>query len=66
MRNRQGCLAGLLELFFLDRLFVWLERRFGLGRNCSCSGCGCSLIMLCAFLAIALYIFSNTNWVRAF
>ena len=29
MRNRQGCLAGLLELFFLDRAFGWLERRFG-------------------------------------
>ena len=40
MRNRQGCLAGLLELFFLDRAFGWLERRFGFGRGCSCGGCG--------------------------
>ena len=43
MRNRQGCLAGLLELFFLDRAFGWLERRFGFGRGCSCSGCGLRL-----------------------
>ena len=38
MKNRQGCLASLLELFLLDKLFNWLERRFGLGRGCSCSG----------------------------
>jgi hypothetical protein len=29
MKNRQGCLASLLELFLLDKLFIWLERRFG-------------------------------------
>ncbi len=62
MRNRQGCLAGLLELFLLDRVFEWLEHRFGFGRGCSCSGCGCGFIILIAFLFIALSIFINTNW----
>jgi hypothetical protein len=66
MRNRQGCLAGLLELFLLDRLFVWLERRFGFGRGCSCTGCGCGLILLIVFVAAALSIFTNTNWLRPF
>ncbi len=66
MRNRQGCLAGLLELFLLDRLFVWLERRFGFGRGCSCTGCGCGLILLIVFVAAALSIFTNTNWLRLF
>ncbi|MCL4528775.1 MAG: hypothetical protein M1282_05125 [Chloroflexi bacterium] len=66
MRNRQGCLAGLLELFLLDRLFEWLERRFGFGRGCSCTGCGCGLILLIVFVAVALSIFTNTNWLRPF
>lgn len=66
MRNRQGCLAGLLELFLLDRLFEWLEHRFGWGRGCSCSGCGCSLILLIIFVVVALSIFTNTNWLRPF
>ena len=66
MRNRQGCLAGLLELFFLDRAFGWLERRFGFGRGYSCSGCGCGFIMLILFIAIALSIFTHTNWIRPF
>jgi len=66
MRNRQGCLAGLLELFFLDRVFVWLERRFGFGRGCSCSGCGCGVIVLIAFIFIALSIFTHTNWFHLF
>jgi hypothetical protein len=66
MRNRQGCLAGLLELFLLDRVFNWLERRFGFGRGCSCSGCGCGFIMLIAFIFIALSIFTHTNWFHLF
>jgi hypothetical protein len=36
MRDRQGCLAGLLELFMLNALFDWLQRQFGFGRGCSC------------------------------
>jgi hypothetical protein len=66
MRNRQGCLAGLLELFLLDRVFMWLERRFGFGRGCSCSGCGCGFLMLMAFLVIAFSILTHTSWLRPF
>ncbi len=66
MRNRQGCLAGLLELFLLDKLFEWLERRFGWGRGCSCSGCGCGLILLIVFAVMALSVFKHTNWLRLF
>ncbi len=66
MRNRQGCLAGLLELFLLDRVFNWLERRFGFGRGCSCSGCGCGFIILIAFILITLSVFTHTNWFRLF
>jgi hypothetical protein len=60
MRDRQGCLSGLLQLFLLDKLFDWLQARFGFGRGCS--GFGCGLILLLVFLALACGIFSNTDW----
>ncbi len=66
MRNRQGCLAGLLELFLLDKLFVWLEKRFGFGRGCSCSGLGCGCITLIIFIFVAFSILTHTNWLRMF
>ena len=64
MRDRQGCLAGLLQLFLLDKLFDWLQKRFGFGRGCS--GFGCGLILLIIFLAIACGIFGNTDWFKLF
>ncbi len=62
MRERQGCLEGLLELFFLSAVFNFLEERFGFGRGCSCSGCGCGFLLLLIFIAIACNIIFNTNW----
>jgi hypothetical protein len=64
MKNRQGCLASLLELFLLDKLFNWLERRFGFGRGCSGVGCGIILLILAILLACA--IITRTNWLRLF
>ena len=66
MKDRQGCLASLLELFLLDKLFNWLERRFGLGRGCSCSGIGCGLIILIVAVLLACSIITRTNWLRLF
>jgi len=66
MKNRQGCLASLLELFLLDKLFNWLERRFGLGRGCSCSGIGCGLFILVVAILLACSIITRTNWLRLF
>ena len=66
MKNRQGCLASLLELLLLDKLFNWLERRFGLGRGCSCSGIGCGLIILVVAILLACSIITRTNWLRLF
>ncbi len=62
MRNRQGCLEGLLEMFMLTAAFDWLEDRFGFGRGFSCSGCGCGLIILVIFVLLACSIIFNTNW----
>jgi hypothetical protein len=64
MRNRQGCLAGFLELFLLDKLFNWAERRFGFGRGCSCSGFGCGIILLFLFLIVSCSIVTHTNWLH--
>jgi hypothetical protein len=64
MKNRQGCLASLLELFLLDKLFDWLQRRFGFGRGCS--GVGCGLIFLLIAILLACAIITRTNWLRLF
>ena len=66
MERRQGCLAGLLQLFMLNALFDWLQRRFGFGKGCSCSGCGCGLILTLLFIIIFLATCSGTDWTRLF
>ncbi|MGC1376587.1 MAG: hypothetical protein WA821_10195 [Anaerolineales bacterium] len=62
MRNRPGCLTGLLEVFLLNRLFDWLQNRFGFGRGCSCGGCGCGVILLIIFIGLMCSVLSGTNW----
>jgi len=64
MKNRQGCLASILELFLLDKLFNWLQRRFGFGRGCS--GVGCGLILLVIAILLACAVITRTNWLRLF
>jgi hypothetical protein len=66
MKNRQGCLAGLLELFMLDKLFNWLEQRFGFGRKGSCAGIGCGFILLIVAILLACSIITKTNWLKLF
>ncbi len=61
-RRNQGCLEGLLELFLLNTLFDWLQRRFGFGRGCSCGGCGCGIIMLIIFVLLVCQVVLGTNW----
>ena len=58
--NRPGCLSGLLKLFLLDRLFNWLQDRFGFGHGCL--GCGCGVILLILFLLLACGIITGTRW----
>ncbi|MBI5650808.1 MAG: hypothetical protein HZC40_10265 [Chloroflexi bacterium] len=62
MRERQGCLAGLLQLFLLDTLFDFLQSRFGFGRGCSGIGCGCILLIL--FILMSCGVISGTDWLR--
>ena len=62
MADRPGCLSGLLKLFLLDRLFNWLQERFGFGRGVSCTGCGCGVILLILFLILACSVITGTNW----
>ena len=64
MRHRQGCLSGLFQLFLLDWLFGGLQRRFGFGRGLTCGGCGCGLILLLLFAALACSILTGTDWGR--
>lgn len=64
MRDRQGCLEGLFELFLLNAAFDWLQSRFGFGRGASCSGVGCGVILLGVFLVLLCNICLGTNWIR--
>ena len=66
MRDRPGCLSGLLKLAFLTRLFDWLQDRFGFGRSASCASIGCGLILLVVFVLLACGVITGTDWLRLF
>ena len=61
--RKPGCLSGLLKLFLLDKLFDWLQRRFGY-KSGSCIGCGCGLVLLLIFLGLVISIIFGTDWLR--
>ena len=63
--KRPGCLSGLFKLFLLDKVFDWLQERFGY-KSGSCMGCGCGLILMVIFLMIAASIIFGTDWFRLF
>jgi hypothetical protein len=64
MQKRQGCLEGFFELFMLNAVFDWLQKRFGFGRGVSCTGCGCGFLLLIIFLLLACSIIFGTNWLQ--
>jgi hypothetical protein len=64
-RNRPGCLAGLLQLFLLDRLFYWLQGLIGFRRG-GLIGCGCGPILFILFVLLACGVICNTNWLHFF
>ena len=61
MRDRPGCLMGLLKLFLLDKLFNWLQATFGFKRGGVC-GCGCGFVLLLIFLVLACSVLTGTDW----
>lgn len=61
--RKPGCLSGLLKLFLLDKLFDWLQRKFGY-KSGSCIGCGCGLVLLLIFLGLVISIIFGTDWLR--
>jgi hypothetical protein len=62
MRDRDGCLEGILKLVLLTALFDWLEDNFGFGRGCSCSGIGCGFLILVIFVIAACGVITGTDW----
>lgn len=64
MEDRDGCLEGLLKLFALTAVTDYLQRRFGFGRGCSCTGIGCGTILLIFFVVFACSIVTGTDWTR--
>lgn len=64
MRDRNGCIVGILQLLALTWLFDWLQDTFGFGKGCSCTGCGCGILLLIIFLTLACSIIFGTNWMK--
>jgi len=60
--ERRGCLGGLLELLLVTSLFNWLEKNFGFGRGCSCTGIGCGFLLLIIFACAICGIVFNVDW----
>ena len=63
--RRSGCLSGLFKLFLLDKVFDWMQERFGY-KSGSCMGCGCGFILMILFIWIAASIIFGTDWLRLF
>lgn len=61
--QRPGCLSGILKLFLLDKVFDWLQGRFGY-KSGSCMGCGCGFVMMIIFFYLAASIIFGTDWFR--
>ena len=55
----------MMKLFLLDKLFDWLQERFGY-KSGSCMGCGCGLMLTIMFIVIAASIIFGTDWFRLF
>jgi hypothetical protein len=64
MKEKPGCLSGLLKLAFLNWIFDWLQEKFGFGRGVSCTGCGCGVILLVIFLVLAFSVVTGTDWTQ--
>ncbi len=62
MRDRPGCLQGLIRLTLLNWLFDLLQERFGFGRGCSCTGVGCGLILPIFFIMLSCGAIARTDW----
>ena len=63
MNNRNdkpGCLAGFLELFALNKVSGWAQKKFGFGNGVMGCGCGCVIFIIAA--VIFCYIVFGTDW----
>ncbi len=61
MNDSPGCLSGLLKLFFIEKIFDWLQGKFGFGRG-GCCGCGCGVIMFIIFVGLVCSVLTGTDW----
>ncbi len=61
MKNRPGCLSGLLQLFLIEKIFDWAQRKFGFGRG-GCCGCGCGMILFMVFIGLICSVLTGVNW----
>jgi hypothetical protein len=61
--RRPGCLSGFLQLFLLDKVYNWMQEKFGYKRG-GCMGCGCGFIMMVVFIMLVFSIIFKIDWFR--
>ena len=61
--NNQGCLAGLLQLFLVKKVYDWGQERFGAKRG-GCCGCLFGAVLFVIFICVVISIIFGTDWLR--
>ena len=61
--RRSGCLSGFLQLFLLDKVYKWMQEKFGYKQG-GCMGCGCGFILMVIFIMLVLSIVFRIDWFK--
>ena len=56
-----GCLSGILQLFLLNKIYQWCQRKFG-SKSGGCCGCVIGLVLFIIFAMLVLKIVFNVDW----
>ena len=66
MNNRNenpGCLGGILQLFLINKIYQWGQKRFGTGRG-GCCGCLFGAVLFVIFVMVVISVIFGTDWLR--
>jgi len=63
VENRPGCLTGILKIFLIEKIYTWLQAKFGFGKG-GCCGCGCGVLLLVIMIGFVCSVLTGTDWTR--
>ena len=61
--DNQGCLAGILQLFLVSKIYQWGQKHFGSEKG-GCCGCIFGAVLFIIFISVVISIISGTDWLR--